>query len=416
MDKPKLTDLIDVAVLQKIQDGFSAFTGMAALITDEFGIPVTNGSNFSDFCMKYTRESELGRTNCEECDKQGALVTLKEGRPVIYRCHAGLCDYAVPILLEGRFIGSFIGGQISTSPLDMDKIRRTAIELGIDEEEYVEAAGRILEKPKEEVSHAADFLYILGSVLSDMAYKSSEELKNSRKLERAAQSQATFIMDLNDDFKNNMNSWIEDAKAAVASGNSQIMEKTIKQLLIKGPELLSDFSDTVEYAKMTDGKLELNETEYNMDNLLRFVCRNVEASLEDNEIVIIRQIDDDVPAILLGDEGRIGQVISKLLMTAAQYTNSGVIDLHVSGKKSGYAENIEVIISDDSFDMTPEELKSVKQYLKHGNRVIIERQDFVNMDFSMVSFIAKQMSGNISIESAEGNGTSFIFSLPQLEV
>ena len=58
-DELKLTDLIDSKVLQKIQDGFSDLTGMAALTTERDGTAVTTGSNFSDFCMKYTRCSEL---------------------------------------------------------------------------------------------------------------------------------------------------------------------------------------------------------------------------------------------------------------------------------------------------------------------------------------------------------------------
>lgn len=389
MDKPKLIDLIDVDILQKIQDGFSELTGMAALITDEEGIPVTTGSNFCDYCKKYTRMSEIGRVNCEECDKEGALVTLKEGRPFIYSCHAGLYDYAVPILLEDRFIGSFVGGQALTRPLDKDFVSRTAIGLGIDEDEYIEAAESILIKSKDEIQTAAKVLYYIGNVISDMAYKSNEYLKNNRKLERAAQSQTDFITDMNAELKNSMNIWIKNAKSAIESGNADIMEKTINQLMVKGSEIVSRFSDTIEYAKLTDGKLELNETEYSMDNLLRFVCGNVEASLEDKAIVIIRQVDDNVPQTLLGDEGRIGQIITKLLMSAVKYTDEGVIDIHVSSKKVGYATYITITIADDGAEITPD-------------------------DLSMVSFLVKQMSGDINIECTEGEGTKFLLGLPQL--
>lgn len=389
MDKPKLTDLIDVDILQKIQDGFSELTGMAALITDEEGVPVTTGSNFCDYCKKYTRMSEIGRINCEECDKEGALVTLKEGRPFIYSCHAGLYDYAVPILLEDRFIGSFVGGQVLTRPLDKDFVSRTAVGLGIDEDKYIEAAESILIKSKDEIQTAAKLLYYMGNIISDMAYKSNEYLKNNRKLERAAQSQTDFITDMNAELKNSMNIWIKNAKSAIESGNADIMEKTINQLMVKGSEIVSRFSDTIEYAKFTDGKLELNETEYSMDNLLRFVCGNVEASLEDKAIVIIRQVDDDVPQTLLGDEGRIGQIITKLLMSAVKYTDEGVIDIHVSSKKVGYATYITITIADDGAEITPD-------------------------DLSMVSFLVKQMSGDINIKCTEGEGTKFLLRLPQL--
>ena len=69
MASVKLTDLIDVATLQEIQDGFANLTGMAALTTDENGNAVTKGSNFTDFCMHYTRQSPVGCSRCENCDK-----------------------------------------------------------------------------------------------------------------------------------------------------------------------------------------------------------------------------------------------------------------------------------------------------------------------------------------------------------
>ena len=82
-DELKLTDLIDSKVLQKIQDGFSDMTGMAALTTESDGTAVTKGSNFSDFCMKYTRCSELGCARCEQCDSQGASLALEHGESVV---------------------------------------------------------------------------------------------------------------------------------------------------------------------------------------------------------------------------------------------------------------------------------------------------------------------------------------------
>ena len=67
----KLTELIDVSILQKMQDSFSAMVRMAALTTDENGVPVTQGTNFSEFCTEFCRKSPIGRARCEQCDKMG---------------------------------------------------------------------------------------------------------------------------------------------------------------------------------------------------------------------------------------------------------------------------------------------------------------------------------------------------------
>ncbi len=132
-----LTDLIDIETLQELQDAFSDFTGMAAITTDKNGVPVTNYSNFSEFCLKYTRQSELGNKRCIECNKTAAEEVLFKGSPCNYYCHAGLIYYAAPIMANGKIVGSFIGGQVLTEKPDLDKVRSIARELHIPEEEYI---------------------------------------------------------------------------------------------------------------------------------------------------------------------------------------------------------------------------------------------------------------------------------------
>lgn len=166
----KLTDLIDVSVLQEIQDGFADVTGMAALTTDADGNPVTKGSNFTDFCMKYTRQSRLGCERCEKCDRDGGEQTHRTGKAAAYSCHAGLMDFAAPIMVNGEFIGSFIGGQVLTEAPDEAKFRRIAKELGINENEYIAALRKVKIVPKARVESAAKFLHTIAKNISAMAY------------------------------------------------------------------------------------------------------------------------------------------------------------------------------------------------------------------------------------------------------
>lgn len=172
MDNVRLTDLIDVSTLQEIQDGFARLTGMAALTTDENGNAVTQGSNFTDFCMNFTRRSSMGCSRCEECDRSGGEETMRTGRASAYFCHAGLVDFAAPIMLNGTFIGSFIGGQVLTAKPDESKFRRIAKEIGVNPDEYIKALRKIQIIDKKKIDAAADFLCTIAKVLSQTAYNS----------------------------------------------------------------------------------------------------------------------------------------------------------------------------------------------------------------------------------------------------
>lgn len=183
-----LTDFISVDMLQKIQDAFSDMTGMAALITDRSGVPVTVGSNFTEFCMTYTRQSAIGRSRCEQCDKNGAESAYQSGKPCIYECHAGLVDYAAPIKVNGEMIGCFIGGQVLPEKTDPDKYRRIAEEIQVDSEEYVKALESVYILEREKINTAANFLYVTANVLSEIAYnKHQADVSNALLLEKNKQ-------------------------------------------------------------------------------------------------------------------------------------------------------------------------------------------------------------------------------------
>lgn len=168
----KLTDLINVSTLQEIQDGFARLTGMAALTTDEKGNAVTQGSNFTDFCMNYTRQSKVGCARCGQCDKNGGEQTMKTGRAAAYYCHAGLVDFAAPIMVNGEFIGSIIGGQVLTEEPDEKKFIKIAHDLSINPNDYITALKKVKIIEKEKIDAAADFLCIIAKILSESAYSS----------------------------------------------------------------------------------------------------------------------------------------------------------------------------------------------------------------------------------------------------
>ncbi len=228
LDNLKLTDLIDVKTLQDIQDGFSNATGMAALTTDENGVAVTQGSNFTDFCMELNRKSSIACQRCEQCDKQGGEGTMRTGRAMAYSCHAGLVDFAAPIMLNGKFIGSFIGGQVLPEPPDEEQFRRYATEVGIDPDRYINALRKVKIVPKHQIDMAADFLCTIANVLSKIAYSSYVEAMNSSGLSTENAQIISKISEANAIIKQNEQS-MEELEGKVKS-LEEIAKTSVEQV------------------------------------------------------------------------------------------------------------------------------------------------------------------------------------------
>jgi len=106
-------DMIDVEELQSIQDNFAESVGMAFITVDYKGNPVTKQSGFTAFCAKGRANSNF-KDLCYQCDAHGGLHAAITGKPHVYICHAGLIDFAVPLIYEGNYYGAIMGGQIGT--------------------------------------------------------------------------------------------------------------------------------------------------------------------------------------------------------------------------------------------------------------------------------------------------------------
>lgn len=166
-----IKNFVDLKLLQHIQDLFSDATGLAAIAVDAQGQYITKGSNFTDFCMKYTRESPEGARRCIKCDNECKGT---------YYCHAGLMDFASDITVEGERVGAIIGGQVLPKAPDYDVFRGIARELGIAEDAYIEALKKVPVRSERMIRASAD---MLGTVVNQVVNMEYIKKKSAKKIE-----------------------------------------------------------------------------------------------------------------------------------------------------------------------------------------------------------------------------------------
>ncbi len=107
----KISDYIDIGILQMLQDDCSKAMGLAFVTVDYRGCPITHYSGFTPYCQMGRKHQDFYEM-CKQCDAHGGLQAAITGQPYIYRCHAGLVDFALPLIYDGIYMGSLMGGQI----------------------------------------------------------------------------------------------------------------------------------------------------------------------------------------------------------------------------------------------------------------------------------------------------------------
>jgi ligand-binding sensor protein/AraC-like DNA-binding protein len=96
---------------QLLQDSMSEVTGMAMITVDYKGIPVTKHSQCRKFCEFMRADATLAKL-CQKCDSRGGLEAARLNKPYTYLCHADIVDIAIPILVEDRYLGAVMAGQV----------------------------------------------------------------------------------------------------------------------------------------------------------------------------------------------------------------------------------------------------------------------------------------------------------------
>jgi ligand-binding sensor protein/AraC-like DNA-binding protein len=111
IERKGLLQYFDRGLMEQFQHALVKATGLAFITVDYRGIPVTECTNFCEHCQRI-RNDEKGRESCHSSDAYGAIQAAVSQKPHIYFCSRGMIEMAVPIVVNGQYMGGFIGGQI----------------------------------------------------------------------------------------------------------------------------------------------------------------------------------------------------------------------------------------------------------------------------------------------------------------
>lgn len=106
-----LREIIDLNSLQKIQDSIADVVEMAIITVDEEGKPITKHSRCCEFCNKI-RNNKKYKNLCQKCDLEAGIQAVNLKKTYVHRCHAGLIDFAIPIVVDGVYLGAVMTGQV----------------------------------------------------------------------------------------------------------------------------------------------------------------------------------------------------------------------------------------------------------------------------------------------------------------
>ncbi len=190
----------------------------------------------------------------------------------------------------------------------------------------------------------------------------------------------------------------------------------IKLIQTNGKTLLNLINDIIDIAKIEAEQLYTHTTEFSINNLLEDILKThieIKNNQDKSEIEIILSIPNpESDFIIISDQDRINQVVSNLVGNALKYTIKGEINFGYKMIKENNKELIQFFIKDTGIGIPSNKIDVIFERFRQGDDSYTREYGGTGLGLAISKNIAKLLNGDITVESKEGQGSAFYFTIP----
>jgi two-component system response regulator YesN len=179
----ELSDVIDVDELKRILNAFVIATGLGAIYINAKGESTVVPEEYEGYCpfCKIVRSDPEGRSRCMESMNNAGKLAAQLGEPYISRCHAGLIEFAAPILFKDIYLGSISCGPVLMWDWDeiaVEEFLALTEDLDINREALLVASRNLKVLTGRDVQAAAELLFIISNHIAKSGMITLQQRKN----------------------------------------------------------------------------------------------------------------------------------------------------------------------------------------------------------------------------------------------
>ena len=232
--------------------------------------------------------------------------------------------------------------------------------------------------------------------------------------EDANKAKSSFLSTISHEIRTPLNAIIGITQIHLQK-NSLSLEETeaFQKIYSSGSTLLGIINGMLDLSKIETGNLELMPVEYDVPNLINDSVQLNFVQLESKPVEFFLEIDENLPATLVGDDLRLKQILNNLLSNSVKYTQSGHIKFSI--KYAGLGETCELsfIIEDTGQGISSEDLPKLFSAYTRFNLEENRTVEGTGIGLKITEELIKMMGGSINVESTVGVGSKFTVTIMQ---